>query len=43
MESSIPSRNSRATVGAIVVGLVVYALLIGGLHLWLFGVSPLAM
>ena len=29
MESSIPSRNSR-TVGAIVVGLVVYALLIGG-------------
>ena len=32
-----------ATAGAVVVGLVVYALLIGGLHLWLFGVSPLAM
>ena len=31
-----------ATAGAVVVGLVVYALLIGGLHLWLFGVSPLA-
>jgi uncharacterized membrane protein len=33
----------RATAGAVVVGLVVYAALIGGLHLWLFGVSPLAM
>jgi uncharacterized membrane protein len=32
-----------ATAGAVVAGLVVYALLIGGLHLWLFGVSPLAM
>ena len=35
--------GSGATASAIVVGLVVYALLIGGLHLWLFGVSPLAM
>jgi uncharacterized membrane protein len=38
-----PEPQLGATVGAIVVGLVVYALLIGGLHLWLFGVSPLAM
>jgi uncharacterized membrane protein len=30
----------RATAGAVAAGLVVYALLIGGLHLWLFGVSP---
>ena len=38
-----PEPQLAATAGAIVVGLVVYALLIGGLHLWLFGVSPLAM
>jgi uncharacterized membrane protein len=38
-----PAPELGATAGAIVVGLVVYALLIGGLHLWLFGVSPLAM
>jgi uncharacterized membrane protein len=38
-----PEPQVGATIGAIVVGLVVYALLIGGLHLWLFGVSPLAM
>lgn len=38
-----PEPQVRATASAIVVGLVVYALLIGGLHLWLFGVSPLAM
>src|SRR5882757_2511184 len=38
-----PAPELRATVGALVAGLVVYALLIGGLHLWLFGVSPLAM
>ncbi len=38
-----PAPELRATVGAVVVGLVVYALLIGGLHLWLFGVSPLRM
>jgi uncharacterized membrane protein len=38
-----PRPQLAATVGAIVVGLVVYALLIGGLHFWLFGVSPLAM
>ena len=38
-----PEPELGATAGAVVVGLVVYALLIGGLHLWLFGVSPLAM
>jgi uncharacterized membrane protein len=38
-----PQPQFAATAGAVVVGLVVYALLIGGLHLWLFGVSPLAM
>jgi uncharacterized membrane protein len=38
-----PEPRLSATAGAVVVGLVVYALLIGGLHLWLFGVSPLAM
>jgi uncharacterized membrane protein len=38
-----PAPELPATAGAVVVGLVVYALLIGGLHLWLFGVSPLAM
>ena len=38
-----PEPQVAATAGAVVVGLVVFALLIGGLHLWLFGVSPLAM
>jgi uncharacterized membrane protein len=38
-----PAPELGATAGAVVVGLIVYALLIGGLHLWLFGVSPLAM
>ena len=38
-----PPPQLAATAGAVVVGLVVYALLIGGLHLWLFGVSPLAV
>jgi uncharacterized membrane protein len=38
-----PEPRLPATGGAVVVGLVFYALLLGGLHLWLFGVSPLAM
>ena len=38
-----PPPELGATGGAVVAGLVVYALLLGGLHLWLFGVSPLAM
>ena len=37
-----PAPEIRATAGAVVVGLVLYAVLLGGLHLWLFGVSPLA-
>jgi len=38
-----PTPNWGATIGAIVVGVLIWGLLIGGLHLWLFGVSPLAM
>jgi uncharacterized membrane protein len=38
-----PEPQLGATAGAIVIGLVVYGLLIGGLHLWLFGVSPLGI
>ncbi len=38
-----PTPNWGATIGAIVAGVVLWGLLIGGLHLWLFGVSPLAM
>ena len=38
-----PSPEWGATIGAIVVGVVLWGVLIGGLHLWLFGVSPLAM
>jgi uncharacterized membrane protein len=38
-----PPPNWSATGGAIVLGVVLWGLLIGGLHLWLFGVSPLAM
>jgi len=37
-----PAPELGATAGAVVVGLVIYGLFIGGLHLWLFGVSPLA-
>jgi uncharacterized membrane protein len=38
-----PIPELGATGGAIVVGLVLDAALLGGLHLWLFGVSPLGM
>ena len=38
-----PAPNWRATIGAVVVGVVLWGALIGGLHRWLFGVSPLAM
>jgi uncharacterized membrane protein len=38
-----PTAEVGATAGAVVVGLVLYAVLLGGLHLWLFGVSPLVM
>ena len=32
-----------ATAGAIAIGVVLWIVLLGGLHRWLFGVSPLAM
>jgi len=38
-----PAPEIGATAGAVIVGLIAYGVLIGGLHLWLFGVSPLAM
>jgi uncharacterized membrane protein len=38
-----PAPNWGPTIGAIVIGIVVWGLLIGGLHLWLFGVAPVAM
>jgi uncharacterized membrane protein len=37
-----PQANWRATIGAIVVGLVLWAVIAFWLHLWLFGVSPIA-
>lgn len=37
-----PKPELGATAGAVLVGLVLYAVLIARLHLWLFGVSPLA-
>ncbi len=37
-----PTPNWGATIGAIVLGIVVWVALLGGLHLWLFDVSPMA-
>ncbi len=37
-----PSPNWGATLGAIALGVVLWIALLGGLHLWLFGVSPMA-
>ena len=37
-----PEPNWGATIGAIVVGLVLWAVIAFWLHLWLFGVAPLA-
>lgn len=37
-----PAPELAATAGAVAAGVVLYALLVGGLHTWLFGVSPLA-
>jgi uncharacterized membrane protein len=37
-----PEPNVSATIGAVVVGLVFWALLAFWLHYWLFGVAPLA-
>ena len=38
-----PAPNRNATIGAIVAGVVLWVVFLAGLHLWLFGVSPLAM
>jgi uncharacterized membrane protein len=38
-----PAANRGATIGAIVIGIVLWLVLLAGLHLWLFGVAPLAM
>jgi uncharacterized membrane protein len=38
-----PAPNWGATIGAVVVGAILWGVLIGGLHLWLFGVPPVAM
>ena len=37
-----PLPNWGATIGAIALGVVLWIALLGGLHLWLFGVSPMA-
>ena len=37
-----PAPEWGATLGAILTGVALWAALIAGLHLWLFGVSPLA-
>ena len=36
-----PAPNLASTAGAVVIGLIAYAAFVGGLHFWLFGVSPL--
>ena len=38
-----PPPNWGATIAALATGVVLWGVLIGGLHLWLFGVSPVAM
>ena len=38
-----PAPNWGATMGAVVLGVVIWIALLGGLHLWLFGVSAIAM
>ena len=35
--------NWGATIGAVLLGIVIWIALLAGLHLWLFGVSPMAM
>jgi len=37
-----PAPNWAATAGAIALGVVLWIALLGGLHLWLFGVAPIA-
>jgi uncharacterized membrane protein len=38
-----PAPNWRATIGAVVLGVVFWIGFLAGVHRWLFGVSPLAM
>ncbi len=37
-----PAPNWGATIGAIALGVILWIALLAGLHLWLFGVSPMA-
>ena len=37
-----PAPALGATIGAVALGVVLWVALLGGLHLWLFGVSPMA-
>jgi uncharacterized membrane protein len=37
-----PAPAWGATIGAIVLGVILWIALLGGLHLWLFGASPMA-
>ena len=37
-----PEPKWGATIGAVALGVVLWIALLGGLHLWLFGVSPMA-
>jgi uncharacterized membrane protein len=38
--ATVPGSPGRGDYAAIAVGLALYAALVGGLHFWLFGVSP---
>jgi hypothetical protein len=38
--SAAPAAPGRGDYAAIAAGLALYAALVGGLHFWLFGVSP---
>jgi uncharacterized membrane protein len=37
-----PAPASGATIGAVALGVILWIALLGGLHFWLFGVSPMA-
>src|SRR6202008_4991885 len=38
-----PAPNWGATFGSVLLGVFIWIVLLGGLHLWLFGVAPMAM